>query len=370
MTAPHMTLGVFCYFLLLTAMRATVAKAAACSANSRCSIDDLGPVDIQGTSVSRRMLMQTATAAAPEPAPQASKAKSGKVNSAGASRGAGNSHHAQSPDYEIHEVTKVMAEQVTKRYVDALTDLGTGGRSGSFFRQFCRRFRVTDPVGTRASRSSWSLYKLYEDRKSLMWPEGYELILQATTIAQDFKHTAVFSSMVMRGKFGEDVMVNRTDLLKISRWGCLKKVHAYWSVAGSLMQTAPSTEHKMTEDAIRNYLTALHELGTNQSYRYFHRFTQDFTLRDPMGSPPVTSLRDLQTRIPELARNVAPEGFSVTVKGVTVAADPKYGSAHLVLHLHGGPSVDIIDVFKIKNGKVKNLKAVWRIEPYMMRAAA
>jgi len=134
-------------------------------------------------------------------------------------------------------------------------------------------------------------------------------------------------------------------------------VKTFWSRSG----TAVSDRHKATKDAIRNYLQALHELGTNQSLSYFSQFAGNFTVHDPLGTEPMTSVEELMTAIPELAKLLAPNGFTVDVEGVSVAADPEYGSAHLVLNIIGGPSVDIIDIFQISEGKVKDLKAVWHI---------
>eukprot|EP00419_Tripos_fusus_P029283 CAMPEP_0172715590 /NCGR_PEP_ID=MMETSP1074-20121228/67631_1 /TAXON_ID=2916 /ORGANISM="Ceratium fusus, Strain PA161109" /LENGTH=350 /DNA_ID=CAMNT_0013540183 /DNA_START=146 /DNA_END=1198 /DNA_ORIENTATION=+ len=260
---------------------------------------------------------------------------------------------------------KELAGNVTYDYVGHLMDVGAGNWT-PYVKQFCKSFLVVDPVGTKNRTSKKQLRQVLRDRQDMFMPEGFALFVKAITISQDYQQTAVFSSMVVPSANGKmEEFVDRTDFLTIEtrkNKNCISSLKTYWSTAGSLLRAPVSVQHQTTEDGIRNYLRALHELGTNQSFDYFSQFADNFTVHDPLGMPPMTSLQELQTAIPELAKLLAPQGFTVDVEGVTVAANPEYGSAHLVLHFIGGASVDIIDIFQITSqGKVKNLKAVWHI---------
>jgi len=263
-------------------------------------------------------------------------------------------------DAQSEQVSIELAANVTARYVSALTEAGKDVL-GPYLDQFCNRFKVVDPVGTATRRKKWQLKSMFGDRRALIMPEDFVLRHHVTTIAQDHSYTAVSSSMEMMRNGAKYATVNRTDFLTISSLGCVKQVNAYWSLAGSVLKAEASEDHMRTEAAIRNYLMALDELGRNISPAYFHQFTENFEVHDPFGTPPMTSVAELMKAIPNLAALLAPKGFSVTVKAVTVATDPQYGSAHLVLNIVEGPNIDIIDIFKIKNDLVKSLKAVWHI---------
>eukprot|EP00419_Tripos_fusus_P008001 CAMPEP_0172683724 /NCGR_PEP_ID=MMETSP1074-20121228/19055_1 /TAXON_ID=2916 /ORGANISM="Ceratium fusus, Strain PA161109" /LENGTH=284 /DNA_ID=CAMNT_0013502615 /DNA_START=144 /DNA_END=998 /DNA_ORIENTATION=- len=262
-------------------------------------------------------------------------------------------------------VSKELALNVMENYISALKDVGKGNLD-PYQNQFCESFVVKDPVGTKKRHDKQQLQLALEDRQDLLMPEGFMLEVHAKTIAQDYKYTAVFATMVVPDAYGLYEKVNRTDLLTISQSGCVQNVTTYWSAAGSLLSSPASDRHKLTEKAIRDYLTALHKLGTGTDQEsYFSKFAKkNLKVHDPYGGKdqPMESVEVLKKRIPELAASLAPKGFTVTVKGVLAAHNPRYGSAHLVLNIVGGPSVDIIDIFKITgNGKVKDLKAVWHI---------
>jgi len=247
---------------------------------------------------------------------------------------------------------------VTTKYIKALTDVGAG-KLGPYLDQFCERFQVVDPIGTLAKTAKWQLERTLQYRQALTMPEGFTLEPKVITIAQEYTYTAVSSGMVVH-KGGKNITVSRSDLLTISPLGCIKRVNAYWSLA-SLLMTPVSEEHTHTKEIIHGYLKALDELGQGKSYDYFSQFDNPFEVHDPFGTAPLTMVAELQTVIPELGAKLAPKGFTVTTKDVTVAADPKYGSAHLVLNIVEGPSIDIIDLFETNGGKVKSLKAVWHI---------
>lgn len=257
-------------------------------------------------------------------------------------------------------VSKELAFNVSVNYAWSLDDVGAG-KLGSYKAQFCDRFEVLDPVGTEKRTKKWQLSQTLKQRQALLMPEGFLLQPHAITIAQEYSYTAVYSRMMVHNKGGELITVERSDLLTISPLGCIKGVKAYWSLAGSLLRTQVTEEHNKTKDAIHSYLTALNELGQAKSLDYFAQFSDYFEVHDPFGTAPMTMVAELQKAIPELAAAVAPKGFTVTTEGVTVAADPRYGSAHLVLNIIDGPSIDIIDIFEIESSKVKNLKAVWHL---------
>jgi len=248
---------------------------------------------------------------------------------------------------------------VTSKYISALTDVGNG-KVGPYLNQFCEKFQVEDPVGTEKRTTKWLLNKTLQDRQALTMPEGFVLEPKAITIAQEYSYTAAYSSMLVHNKGGENITVSRSDLLTVSPLGCIKHVKAYWILA-PLLKTDVSEEHKNTKEAIHKYLNALDELGQAKSYDYFEQFDKEFEVHDPFGTAPMTMVSELQKVIPELGALIAPSGFTVTTKDVAVAADPKYGTAHLVLNIIKGPSVDIIDIFTINKGKVKSLKAVWHL---------
>lgn len=264
-------------------------------------------------------------------------------------------------DSHVKAVSKELALNVTFNYLMALQDVADG-YPDPYQALLCDHFQVVDPVGTTRLTSTEKLLMAFREREDLMMPKGFLLAPHAITIAQDYQYAAAFSSMLVSKSESEDVMVSRSDLLTISPLGCIMYVDSYWSGAGSLLNTPASARHNTTKAAIHRYLKALHELGTGQSLDYFSQFADEFEVHDPFGTAPMKSVAELQEAIPKLAALVAPKGFTVDVEGVTVSANPRWGSAHLVLNIVGGISIDIIDVFDItKQGKVRILKAVWHI---------
>jgi len=379
MAISTVTLWFVGHLLFLAANPATAGKAASCSTSG---IDE-EILDTQGDSLLHM------GAHAPKPASSKVKAKASMVTTQIAnerskgSRGlqatlerarrwqqqsgsfteAAKSVKARMPRQKTHtkHVSKEFAMNVTTKYIKALTDVGAG-KLGPYLDQFCERFQAVDPVGTLARTSKDQYKRALQYRRALTMPKGFVLEPKVITIAQEYAYTAVYSSMVVHNKAGkkvENITMNRADLLTISPLGCVKRVSAYWSLA-SLLKTQVSAEHTQTKEVIHGYLKALDDLGHGKNYDYFGQFDDEFEVHDPFGTAPMTMVKELQTVIPELGSKIAPKGFSVTTKDVTVATDPKFGTAHLVLNIVGGPSVDIIDFFEVTK-KVKSLKAVWHL---------
>merc|ERR1740123_1107763 len=158
---------------------------------------------------------------------------------------------------------------VSTKYVKTLMDIGTHKKLGVYFDQFCERFEVEDPVGTWKRDKKWELARVLQYRKNLMMPEGFSVTTRAITIAQEHAYAAVYSTMVVHNKGGEDIAVNRSDLLTVSPLGCIKRVKAYWSLAGSLLRTQMTEAQIDTKETILGYLKALDELGQGKSLYYF-----------------------------------------------------------------------------------------------------
>jgi len=359
--APSLTLQCLACFLALTLIPATASKTSSCA-------DDKEIADAQETCLLNVRAIKAAPASSPLKDKGASKGLQESRQESPQQLGSGFIEAAKATQFRMpredalsKQVSIELAANVTARYVSALAAAGKNDL-GPYLDQFCTAFKVVDPVGTAARRNPDQLKSMFGDRRAFLMPEDFVLRHHMTTIAQQHSYTAVSSSMEMMRNGVKYATVNRTDFLTISRLGCVKQVDAYWSLAGSsLLKIQPTDDHMRTEAAIRRYLTALDELGRNISPAYFHQFTKNFEVHDPFGTPPMTSVAELMKAIPDLAALLAPKGFTVTVKAVTVATDPRYGTAHLVLNIVEGPSIDIIDIFKIKHDLVKSLKAVWHI---------
>jgi hypothetical protein len=264
-----------------------------------------------------------------------------------------------------------VALNATQHYLEALRLAAQGDRNLYLYSTFldsCEEtFEVADPVSSITHTSTEGLIDLLDS-----WPT-FTLQNHAVTVAQDFSYTAAFSTMTFDDHVGNTFNVNRTDFLKILSDGSIQKVHTYWDETSRVIPGTPEdTPYAQSSSnpcvkTMQKYFTALHELGTGQSYDYFEQFNDTFEVHDPFGLPPVTSVEELQAKIPELASAVAPKGFSVTVPGVATTPNPHLCSAHLKLHIVEGPVVDIIDIFEVTDGvygkpdSVGSLKAVWHL---------
>jgi len=273
-------------------------------------------------------------------------------------------------------VSKEVAMNATQNYLKAVNLAAQGQRKPYLYSTFlddCEEpFEVADPVGLTVHTSREGLVDLIDT-----WPP-FTLETHAVTLAQDYSYTAAFSTMIF-----DEFIVNRTDFLRIHSDGSVRSTKVYWSqdvVPQTGLESSgpddpfgprdPFTE--LSQDitcvgTMHRYFTALNELGTLQSYDYFDQFSpESFEVHDPFGTPPLRSVGALQKYIPELAKTLAPNGFTVSVKGVAVTADPFKCSAHIKLNIIDGPSVDIIDIFDVTNpdggtSTVGTLKAIWHI---------
>jgi len=265
---------------------------------------------------------------------------------------------------EDHEASTTISKEdalnATQRYIQALNSAGQGHRTPYLFHTFlddcAESAEVIDPVG-RAPHKSYKGFNEVLDQ----WP-NLTLQTHVSVVAQDYSYTAAFSTMTFNDPSGETIVTNRTDFLKIESDGSVRSVHAYWSNGNE-----HSSQYDTTVRTIKQYFKALNELGTGQSTEYFNQFAASFEVRDPLGTTPSTSLEQLQLAIPELAKNVAPKGFTVSVEGLAIATDPQMGSAYLKLNIVEGPIIDIVDLFRITSGddgspaRISNLTAVWHV---------
>jgi len=271
-------------------------------------------------------------------------------------------------------VSKKVALNATKHYIEAVSLAARGLRKpylyGTFYDSCEDPFEVVDPVGSAPHTSIEGLVDLLDT-----WP-NFTLHTHVVTLAQDYSYTAAFSTMKFDG-----ISINRTDFLKIHSDGSVQSLQTYWSkeealapqvgVGLSAREGDPFAEflqdNSTCVDTMHRYFTALNELGTLQSYAYFDQFNASFEVHDPFGTPPMTSVAQLQKFIPELAKTLAPNGFTVSVEGLAVTADPYKCSAYLKLNIIKGPSIDIIDIFEVTSGDhgspsaVSSLKAIWNI---------
>lgn len=227
---------------------------------------------------------------------------------------------------------------------------------------FKDKIAVSDPVGSEMKTEKTQLSTSISTMRAAIAPLGFDLTPLAVTVAQDPKFAAAFSTLTITGS---NISFNRTDMLEFTTCGTasmVESVSAYWNFAGSAYDVK-SHQYSVTYNTIRRYLTALNDLGTGKNDDYFRQFAEEFEVHDPFGTDPVLTMQELQNKIFGLSQAVAPKGFQVKTKGVTVSADERFGTAYLELKLaHSGEEIPIIDVFEIStDGKVMNLKAVWHV---------
>jgi len=106
---------------------------------------------------------------------------------------------------------------VTSKYAKKLENIGKGKWKDnwkSYKKLFCKSFLVVDPVGTDKITCKQNLKKAFKDSDEEK-PKGFSLTVKATSIAQDYQHAAVFSTMAVPTANGTDELVNRTDFMMI-----------------------------------------------------------------------------------------------------------------------------------------------------------
>jgi len=243
-------------------------------------------------------------------------------------------------------------------YLRALGDVGTF-KNVDYLNMFKDKILVSDPVGSDMKIDKIQLLTSTSNMRAVIAPLGFDIASQAVAVAQDPKFAATYSTVKVTGS---NISFDRADLLEFSTCGKLESVSAYWNFAGSA-HGVKSEQYSVTYNAIRSFLAALHELGTGKSTVYFSQFADEFEVHDPFGTGPALTMADLQKKVSGLAEFLAPKGFEVKTKAMTVSADERFGSAYFDLKLlHSGEEIPVIDIFEISaDGKVMNLKAVWHM---------